>query len=548
MNADTHVEPHQRPPPASYVLDTEDRHVGDAFLAFAAAKGEGRRIALVRPFSVLSKTTYSAAILPPLGLAYLASVVRNAGYPVDIVDAQGEDIFNIRRSSCGRYNLQGLDAEGLVQMIDPDALIVGVSLMFSQEWLPQREFIKQVRKKLPHCVIVVGGEHPTALPEYVLRDCPEIDFLVSGEAELTFLELVYRIYHGKDAQGSPGVSFIQKNDAFVGNGLSNRITHIDELPRPAWDLCKVENYFQPNWAMGIGMGRHMPILATRGCPYQCTFCSNPTMWTTRYNMRDPADVADEIQYLVNEYNVNNIDFFDLTAIIKKDWTLAFCNELKRRKLDITWQLPSGTRSEALDHETLTALYDTGCRLITYAPESGSEKTLERIKKKLKLPRLTESIRMAKQIGHNVKINLIIGFPDERVADVLKTTWYSVKMAFHGVDDCNIATFSPYPGSELYERLRTEGNLPAPNDDYFVSLLVQFDFFKGDSYCQHIGGRALSLCRLLVYMLFYSTAYLVHPRRILRLVRSLTRSTFKPANVLEQRLYDLYARNKRRAPV
>ncbi|MDP6884622.1 MAG: cobalamin B12-binding domain-containing protein, partial [Rhodospirillales bacterium] len=194
---------------------------------------------------MLSKSTYSAAILPPLGLAYLASVLRGAGYDVGIVDAQGADIFNIRHSDCGRYYLQGLGIDELVEKIDPATTIVGVSLMFSQEWLPQRDFIQAVRARYPDMVIVVGGEHPTAFPEYVLRDCPEIDYAISGEAEITFLELVHRIFHAKETLDSPGVACIDEKGSLVSNGFSDRITHIDDLPRPAWDLCEVENYFQP---------------------------------------------------------------------------------------------------------------------------------------------------------------------------------------------------------------------------------------------------------------------------------------------------------------
>ena len=349
--------------PFRWVRETDDRSVQALYEKFAVPQGATGSIQLVRPFSVLSKTTYSAAILPPLGLAYLASVVRNAGYDVKILDAQGEDIFNIRRSDNGLYNLQGSGTEEMVDMVDPDAGIIGVSLMFSQEWPPQRELINEIKKKCPDATIVAGGEHPSAFQEFTLRDCPAIDYVVNGEGELTFLELCHRIYVDNNPHETAGVAYLTTDGEFASNGYSSRITNIDELPWPAWDLCKIDNYFQPNWSMGVNMGKHLPLLATRGCPYQCTFCSNPTMWTTRYKMRDPISVADEIEHFVNRYGVNSFDFFDLTAIVKKDWTLRFCNELKERNLDISWQLPSGTRSEALDEETLSALYDTGCRLI-----------------------------------------------------------------------------------------------------------------------------------------------------------------------------------------
>ena len=111
-------------------------------------------------------------------------------------------------------------------------------------------------------------------------------------------------------------------------------------------------YIDGGFTYGVNLGRSMPILATRGCPYQCTFCSSPAMWTTRYYVRDVADVVDEIASYVERYAATNVDFYDLTAIIKRDWILAFCAELERRGLDITYQLPTGTRSEALDEEVL----------------------------------------------------------------------------------------------------------------------------------------------------------------------------------------------------
>jgi radical SAM superfamily enzyme YgiQ (UPF0313 family) len=398
--------------------------------------------------------------------------------------------------------------------------------------------------RYPKLIIVAGGEHPTALPGYVLRDCPAIDFLVTGEGELTFLELVHAIFLGNDASKVAGISYLNSAGIFSTNGLSARISHINELPRPAWHLCKVDNYHSGNWTMGISSGRNMPILGTRGCPYQCTFCSNPTMWTTRYTMRDPKDVVDELELLVKEHGARSIEFFDLTAIVKKDWILAFCNELKARKLNVSWQLPSGTRSEALDNETLRAIYETNCRLLVYAPESGSPETLRLIKKKLKLDRLTQSARTAVKIGHTVKINMIIGFPHERLRHLLRSIAYGVRMAWHGVEDCNLAVFTPYPGSELYKQLRTADKIPAPSDDYFRSLLVQFDLTKAASHTPYVSGRALAFWRVVGLAAFYLTAYLCHPQRLVRLFNSIIRTgKFEPNNLIEQRVFDLIVRLK-----
>ena len=336
--------------PARTVGALDSRHVGDLLARFAAPAGGAGTVQIVRPFAVISRTTYSAPITLPIGPAYLAATLEKAGYSVGIIDAIGEGIYQIVRSRCGDYNLQGLSTNEIIARIKPETRVLGVSMMFSQEWLEHRSFIRAVRQAFPKLTIVAGGEHPTAVPEHVLRDCPEIDYLVAGEGELTFLELVHGIMHGRDIGGIPGVSFIDRAGQFVATGLSRRIVDIDNLPPPAWHLCNVENYFIDNWTMGIAMGHNMPILATRGCPYQCTFCSNPTMWTTRYKMRDVGRVVDEIEFLIKQYKANSIDFFDLTAIVKKEWIIAFCKELKRRNINIAWQLPSGTRSEALDRE------------------------------------------------------------------------------------------------------------------------------------------------------------------------------------------------------
>ncbi len=109
--------------------------------------------------------------------------------------------------------------------------------------------------------------------------------------------------------------------------MSVRSRAIDEIALPAWDLFPLENYIDRHQINGMNIGRSMPLLATRGCPYQCTFCSSPQMWTTRYIPRDPILVVDEIQHHMERYNVTNFDFQDLTAVVKRSWVIKFCNEL-----------------------------------------------------------------------------------------------------------------------------------------------------------------------------------------------------------------------------
>ena len=532
-------------PNQNWVKELDSKHGVSTLSTFAAPKNDNRIITLCRPFNVLPKNSYSSPVTLPLGLAYLGGVLEKAGYKTKIIDAYGEQQpVKIERSKDNLYNLQGLTTEEIIEKIDPNTLILGISLMFSSEWFGHRSLIKEIKKKYPKIIIVAGGEHPSAAPEYILKNCPSIDYIIRGEGEFSMLEFSYNIFSKKSVNKISGICFLDKENKFINNGLSKRIEHIDTLPRPAWHLIKCENYFNDFFTFGIARGRSMPILATRGCPYQCTFCSSPSMWTTRYIMRDPKEIVNEIEWLIKEYKANNFEFFDLTAIIKKNWILEFCNELKKRKINhITWQLPVGTRSEALDEETLKAIYDSGCVYICYAPESGSKKSLNIIKKRVKLDKLIESIKAATKIGHTVKLNFIIGFPHETLIDCLKSVFFGIYCSFRfGIYDVNFAMFSPYPGSELFEKLKREKKLSI-DDNYFRKLMAYQDVTQPHSYCEHVSGRTIAILRFIGFSFCYIGIYITRPTRIYKLFKNFFRKEFFPSNLFEQRVFDFYVRLK-----
>ena len=241
------------------------------------------------------------------------------------------------------------------------------------------------------------------------------------------------------------------------------------MPRPAWDLFPLDEYWRYADFYGVHRGRSMLVLATRGCPYRCSFCSSPQMWTTRYVVRDPEDVADEIADYVNDFGVKNINFADLTAITKRKWTLQFCDALDQRVSGITWQLPVGTRAEALDAEVLQRLWDTGCRNITYAPEAGGERMLEIYNKKVKLDHILTSLREAKRIGIVTRVNIIIGHPEERWSDTWRSLTWLVKAALAGCDDSAVMIFGPYPGSADFKALVDSGRIVVDETFHYVGL-------------------------------------------------------------------------------
>ncbi len=478
-------------------------------------------LCLVKPPIRVPKASYSTLRCPPIGLAYLAAVSREAGYEVSMIDAVGEAIEQMLPMPGGRFVRVGLSDEAIVSLIPAGANVVGVTCSFSEEWPLVRQVIEAIAAARPDVALIAGGEHINAAAESSMRACPDIDYCVLGEGEETLVELLGVIARGCDPAELEAVAGLawRDGDAYRENSARARIKDVDSIPRPAWDLMPLRAYLDGGYAYGIGRSRSMPILATRGCPYQCTFCSSPQMWTTRWAARDPQAVLDEIGWAIEEYGAENFDFYDLTAILQKDWLREFCAGVLERGYDISWQIPSGTRSEALDDDTLPLMRKAGCSYFAYAPESGSPAVLKRIKKKVKLDRMRVSMRAAVDAGISLKVNMILGFPGETRAEVWETIRFIWSLAGLGVDDVNIGPFCPYPGSELFDQMVADGQLSGLDDAYYDMLAQYSDVSAFDSWSEHLSNRELGMATYAALGGFYLRSFLGRPGRIVELIRN-----------------------------
>jgi len=269
------------------------------------------------------------------------------------------------------------------------------------------------------------------------------------------------------------------------------------------------------------------------------------MWTTLYRLREVDDVIAELNHYREKYDITAFQLYDLTAIVKKSWTVEFCQRLLDEGIDLKWSLPSGTRSEALDAETLQYLRRTGCNYLVYAPESGSPETLRRIKKKVQLPRMTESMMEAKRQGLILRANLIIGFPDESRRDALKTLVYGLKLALRGVDDVSANVFEAYPGSEIFTNLVNAGRIEL-SDRYFLGLTSMYsDLTRTDliTFNAQMSPAELALWRAAFVLLSYLVGYVRYPSRIIRTIRNVFSGSHQAATVFEHRLKDLRSRSR-----
>ena len=412
--------------------------------------------------------------------------------------------------------------------------------MFSHEWPYVRDSINQIKNKFPAAKIVVGGEHVTAIPEYCLRDCNSIDYISLGEGEETWSEIIKKNDNNFDEIA--GLAYL-KNNNFIQSEPRKRIKHIDEIPWPDWKTFPIEPYLDNAVSFGPGSGRNMPILASRGCPYECTFCSNPLMFGRRYFTREINDLIKQIKYYIEKYKITGLQFYDLTAIVKKKWVLEFCEALKKNNINLEWSLPSGTRSEALDLEVIKALASVNLKYLVYAPESGSAKTLVLIKKKIKISAVEQSIRYAVSQNIVARTNLIIGFPGETRLQLYRTLYQQIKFAFMGVEDVPTYYFNAYPGTELFDQLLKEKKITL-NDDYFHSLatLSHYNLAPTNvSYNEYMGKYELYIYRIIGMILAYSISYLIRPKRIFRTIKSIFRDG--SATVVEQRFKDFLRKSR-----
>lgn len=481
----------------------------------------GMKVTLINPPTLLTLRNIGT-MKPslPLGLAYIAAAARHAGHDVRVLDAIALAPHETEQS--GPLMRIGAGPDDIVARIPADTEVIGVSCLFSFLWPLVRELVHRIREAFPDVLIVCGGEHFSALTDRSLAEAP-IDVIVVGEGEETFVELLDALTRGdRRFDRLAGLAYRR---AGVAHHTPRRARSraVDDIQPPAWDLFNPDLYNECGFANGMPLGYSMPILATRGCPYQCTFCTSPSMWTTRWYAREPARVVDEMQLYHERYGAVAFPFQDLTAIMKRRWVIDFCREIIRRGLRIQWQFPTGTRCEAFDDEVARLMLRAGCRYLSFAPESGSERIRNLLNKRMKREALLAGVRAAAGAGMHVTCFFMIGVPDDTPADLGETVHMVRDLARLGVGDISCHYFHPAPGIALYRELDKRGRLRHDDDELMSSLLgTDLVLSERHNYCLNMSGKALTAWRYWIFLNFYATRYASRPERALQLISNLAR--------------------------
>jgi radical SAM superfamily enzyme YgiQ (UPF0313 family) len=382
----------------------------------------------------------------PLGIGYLAAVLEENGYVVDVIDCQVQ-----------QYTSSDLESE-LIRL-QPD--VIGVTST-TLTYKSATEIVQAAKKACPNSLTIMGGPHVTVLDEQTLNEQPELDIIVRGEGERTLLELVDKVSKSnlKNLDSVLGITF-RKNGKIIQTPDRPFIQNIDELPYPAFKHFDVSKY-------RIFGKTYLPVITSRGCPFQCTFCLASKMCGRGFRARSPKNVVDELEFLSDTFGADAFSFYDDTFTFDRKRARDICKEMKTRKLDLQWDCR--TRVDRISKEDLTVLKDANCQLIHFGVESGSQKMLNLMKKGTTVEQNAQAIKWAKAAGISVAISVVVGYPGETPELLQETLDFMYRTRPDYVYMC---VAIPYPGTEMYDYLKELGWEMSPRWDRYDEQTVVF---------------------------------------------------------------------------
>ncbi len=372
------------------------------------------RILLIQPPP--RKIVSEDIVVPPLGIAYLAAVLEKKGHKVSIIDAFAE----------------GLDLRSLedrIKKATPDLVgITGMTPVIDNAFRTARICRKYAN------YVVIGGPHVSVVGKRIFEQCPDIDYAIQGEGEISFPSLLNAIERNKDIKNVPGL--ITRD---FENPPAQFIDNLDSLPFPARHLLPNERY-----KYILSEGRVTTMFTSRGCPYHCIFCDK-AVFGSKWRGRSASNVLDEVEYVVKDFSINSIIFYDDLFTLKKERVKEICQGILERGLEIEWKCEG--RVNIVDEETLGLMKKAGCSMIAYGVESGNQKGLDYLNKGTNVGQIRKAFELTRNAGIKPMAYFILGIPVETYEDELGTIEFAkeIRPAY-----AQFSILSPTPGTRLYD--------------------------------------------------------------------------------------------------
>ena len=385
----------------------------------------------------------------PLGLACLAAYLREKGYYVDAIDAPAlkysdEKVTNI------------------IAETKPDVL--GVT-GFTSQIKSGVTIAAKAKELIPDLLIVFGGVHTTLSPEDVLaNDC--VDFVLMGEGELAFTEFLAKYFSNKEYRQVRGIGYREGNNTVL-NGRAPLAQELDKFPLPARDLFPME-YYLNNYRDNIFGKPSLLLMISRGCPYNCIFCSSPDLWERKVRRHSLDYIFREIKHLLDTYGVNYFDIEDDTFTLDHKFVREFCQRVEDEKLDIKWRCL--TRVNHVREDTFRLMKKAGCVLISFGIESGNQEVLNFIQKKITLEQVNTAVNMAKRVGLPYINLFMIGHLSETREAAIDS--YKLAKKLGGYATC-FQIMTVFPGSQASKMAADYGKFLSHDSSQYITSSVTY---------------------------------------------------------------------------
>lgn len=396
----------------------------------------------------------------PLGIGYIAAVLLQEGYQVEVLDINA-------------YRFSKEEVEAKIKEYNFDVVGIGgiITIYKYVKWL-----VKVIRRYHPDKKIVIGGSVGSSIPKIMLEKNP-VDIVCIGEGEETVRDLMRVLETKEDLSKVQGIWYKDDNGKIYQTPKRSPIKNLDNLPSPAWNLFPMSIYLRnpvgaPNrnkWIDGSVNDTtplSMNLYATRGCPYQCIYCYHDFMGQG-YRHRSPENVISEIEVLYEKYKVLYFHFVDDEFVMNKNFIYEFCELLKAFSKEISQKITWGCvgRVNLMTEDLIATMTDAGCILIGYGIESGSQKMLDFIKKRVTVEQAKNAIRLTKKYLGWADCSFMIGYPGENRETIQETINFCKELEL--IPEV-IFFITPYPGTELYTMALQQGKIE-DEEEYILRL-------------------------------------------------------------------------------
>lgn len=387
-----------------------------------------------------------ARLQPPLSLAYLAAAVKQCGERVKVVDLCVQEEKKLWEIS-----------------FVPD--LIGITAVTPQIGSAAR-LIQDIKLKWPEAMVVLGGPHATALPGETLTRTAA-DAIVCGEGEDALIDLC-RCFKSRSSLECVDGIFYGEGGAVKQTKPRRCREDIDGLPFPAYEYFEMNLYtgLQPYYDYHAEREKAYCLLTSRGCPYQCAFCSQ-SVFPRRWRARSPENVAEEWGFYVNEGRACEIGIVDDAFNTDRKRVIDICKLLIERRLNrVPWIMINGIRANTADEEMLGWMRRAGCKRVAFGVENGNQRILDLMQKNVSLAQLREAFRNAKRVGLETIGFFIIGYPGESLETMEDTIRFALEL---NPDVADFLMATPFPGTRLYETAVRNGLLIHDDWEEYVFL-------------------------------------------------------------------------------